>query len=125
MELEFADVRTAPLKPKATVHTTGKIGFNSDAAEFMRLDGDEVFCVAYDPEQGPDGDLYLLPPGPDAPDESCIEVVQAGDYYHLNMRRFFERYGVDYSRYKITYDVQERDGQGYLLAKRDDVKERQ
>ena len=124
MELEFADVRTDPPRPKATVHASGKIGFNSDAAEVMDLSGDEVFCVAYDPEQGPDGDLYLLPPTPAAPDESCIEVAKAGSYFHLNLRRFFERYEVDYERYKVIYDVYERDQGGYLLRKRDDVKER-
>jgi len=124
MSLEFADVKTAPLKPKATVHRSGKIGFNSDAADFMGLKGDEEFCVAYDQEQGPHGNLYLLPPGPDKPDESCIQVAKAGEYFHLNLRRFFERYGIEYETYKFIYDVKEREGEGYLLRKRDDVKKR-
>ena len=124
MELEFADVITKPLRPKATVHASGKVGFNSDAAEFMSLDGDEVFCVAYNPEKGPDGNLYLIERGEGIPDESCIEVAKAGDYYHLNLRKFFERYDINYERYKIVYDIQERDEGGYFLRKRDDLKER-
>jgi hypothetical protein len=124
MDLEFADVKTAPLRPKATVHRSGKVGFNSDAADFMGLSGEEEFCVAYNPEQGPDGDLYLLPPGPDVPENSCIGVAKAGEYFHLNLRRFFERYEIDYETYKIVYDIEEREDGGYTLLKRDDVKTR-
>lgn len=126
MGLEFADVKSKPLRPKGTVHKSGKLGFNSDAAQMMDLSGDEVFCVAYDDEEGPDGDLYLLSENPKAPERSCIEVARAGDYYHLNLRRFFERYDIDYERYKIIYDVVDSDTSGveYRLDRREDVKER-
>lgn len=125
MPLKFADVQTAPLKPKATVHKSGKLGFNGDAAEFMNLRGNETFCVAYDDEIGPDGNLYLLHPQPTVPDDSCIEVAKAGDYFHLNLRNFFERHGIDYEKYKIIYDVDEQDGEPeYVLRRRPDAKER-
>lgn len=125
MPLEFADVQTAPLKPKATVHKSGKVGFNGDAAEFMDLRGDEIFCVAYDEDEGPDGDLYLFQNEPTLPDNSCIEVAKAGDYFHLNLRNFFERHGIEYERYKIIYDIDEVEGHAeYVLQRRPDAIER-
>lgn len=127
MELEFGDVQTSPKKPKATLHKSGKIGFNGDAADVMELSGDEEFFVAYDPEEGPSGDLYLISQGVEAPEESRIGVAKAGGYFYLNMRRFFEREGVDYERYKLVYDIEEvetDEWRGYRLSRRSEAVER-
>lgn len=125
--LQFADVNTPPLKPKATLHATGKLGFNGDAGEFMGLTGAEVFAVAYDSEEGAMGDLYLVRADRDVPEESRISVKEAGDYYHLPTRNFFEREGVDFERYKLIYDIEETEVEGreaYLLKRREDLRER-
>jgi hypothetical protein len=127
MSLTFGDVRTSPKKPKASIHKSGKLGFNGDAADVMDLSGDEEFAVAYDEDDGPTGDLYLVADEVDAPEESLIEVAKAGDYFYLNLRRFFDRQEVEYERYKFIYDIEEIDGgdwNGYHLKRRDELRER-
>lgn len=125
--LQFADVRSRPLRPKATLHTSGKLGFNSDASEYMDLTGNETFAVAFDPDHGPDHDLYLVSPDRDTPEEACLQVSTAGEYFQLNLKNFYERYNINYGRYKFIYDIEElgddrRDG--YRLNRREDVKVR-
>lgn len=128
MGLQFGDVKTRPKKPKATAHKSGKLGFNGDAADVMNISGEEVFCVAYDEEEGPAGDLYLVDAdNVDCPDESRIQVSKAGGYYYLNMRRFFDRTGVDYENLKIIYDIEEIDssyGPTYWLRRREEPRSR-
>jgi hypothetical protein len=111
MSIEFGDARTKPKKPKATVHKNGRLGFNSDASEVLGLTGMETFCLAYDDEEGPYGDLLLIEEVDDCPERSVVDVAKAGGYYYVNLRRFFDRNEVDYERWKIIYDIEEVDTQ--------------
>lgn len=105
MEIEFGDARTKPQKPKATVHKNGRVGFNGDAAEVFDLTGDETFCLAHDQGEKAGGDLYLLKEGDECPEESKVEVSEAGEYFYVNLRRFFERNGMPYEEVKVIYDL--------------------
>jgi hypothetical protein len=119
---EFADVTKEPLKPKASIHKTGKLGFNSDAAELMSLRSGLPFSVAV----GADGatkEIALVPYKDSHPKKSRIEVAKAGDYYYLNLRNFFDLREVPYEQYRIVYDIDEikiMGVEGFLLEGREE-----
>ena len=117
---EPADVKSQPLRPKASIHKSGKLGFDSDANEFMGLRSGHEFLVGYGNE-GPTEKLILLDAEEDDPEVSKISVAKAGEYYYLNLRNFFDKYEVDYENCKIRYDIARaryEGREGYVLDQR-------
>ena len=102
MELEFIEIETNPIKPKATVHASGRLGFNSEAINFMNLGNKKSFKVARNRTE--DGDLkniYLI----DLNGDNNAKVSKAGEYYYLNVGFLFEDLGIDYLNYTIIFDI--------------------
>lgn len=121
MKLKFIDVNKAPKRPKATIHLTGKLGLNSDAAEVMGLDDGRLsFRVAINEDEPSRENLYLLPCADGERDEMCVTAAKAGDYYYLNLKNVFDRMGLKYKEYKIIYDiiVDEYEGQKLFVLNR-------
>lgn len=117
---EFADVQSEPLRPRASIHKSGKLGFDSDSNEVLPLRSGKKFTVAYG-NSGPDETLLLLEPKEGDPESSKIEVAKAGAYFYLNLRNFFDVQGVDYKKNRIRYDIEEaelNDREGYVLTRR-------
>lgn len=110
---KFVDVQSEPLKPRASIHKSGKLGFNSDAIEFMGLSSGKAFHVAL-PEgaDGPEDGMILYPERDEYPEESRVETAKAGDYYYLHLRNFFDLSGLDYEGFKYRYSIErlEKDG---------------
>jgi hypothetical protein len=121
IEFDFANVQEEPLRPRASIHKNGKLGFNSDAAEFMELESGKSFSVGVG-KGGVEKMLVLLPYQDQDPDESHIDTARAGDYYYLNLRNFFDMQDVPYERMRVKYDIEETDYDGrtaYVLSQRD------
>lgn len=122
LEFEFANVKEEPLRPRASIHKNGKLGFNSDAAEFMDLESGNTFSVGVG-QEGVVSKIVLLPCEEHDPDESKIDVARAGDYYYLNLRNFFDLREVSYDEYRIRYDIKRADYEdrvAYVLEGRED-----
>lgn len=122
LDFEFANVQEEPLKPRASIHKNGKLGFNSDAAEFLDLESGKKFSVGVGDEDV-DERLVLLPYREDDPDHSVIQTAKAGDYYYLNLRNFFDLQDVPYDEFKIRYEIEGVDYDGrkaYVLESRKD-----
>lgn len=103
MDLEFIDIDLKYVKPKATIHMSGRLGFNSEAAKVMKLKDKRYFKVALSKAEGiGNGNIYLID---DEHFEGTAKVSKAGDYYYLNVGGLFDNIGVDYKGFSIIYDI--------------------
>ena len=103
MDLKFIPIDTNPIKPKATVHASGRLGFNSEAIDFMGLTNKRYFRVAVTNEDGkPLKNVYLIEQDEAA---NAAKVAKSGEYFYLNVGNLFEQLDVDYKEYTIIYDI--------------------
>lgn len=119
MELKFIEIDTNPLKPKATVHASGRLGFNAEAIAFMELSNKKNFRVAVAGETGESlKNIYLIEQDNAS---GAAKVAKTGDYYYLNVGNLFEDLEVDYKNYSIIYDIKKQlynDKDMYVLKMR-------
>ena len=103
MNLKFIEIDTNPIKPKATVHATGRLGFNIDAINFMNLANKENFKVATSEDEGEElKNIYLIH---SEEDKSAAKVSKSGDYYYLNVGNLFEDLDIDYKNFTVIFDI--------------------
>lgn len=115
MEIEFIKANFSKTKPKATIHMTGKLGFNIEASNLMGLPDKESFLIGKD--KNDENKLYLL----ESDNEGSVKLAKAGEYYYLNAGNVFELMGLDYKVYTIMFDVtidKYNDKDIYVLNKR-------
>lgn len=103
MDLEFIDIDINYVKPKATIHMSGRLGFNTEAIKVMNLKEKKFFKVALSKSEGiGNGNIYLID---DENFEGTAKISKAGDYYYLNVGGLFDKIGVDYKTYSVIYDL--------------------
>ena len=88
-------------KLKATIQSTGKLGFTEPTAEEFGLDKPCWMKVANDDEV--DGLLYLILIREEDPD--AFQVCKSGEYYYLPTKYLFDALGYDYQNKKIMFDI--------------------
>ncbi|MDN5289629.1 MAG: hypothetical protein JWR38_5908 [Mucilaginibacter sp.] len=110
-------------KAKATIHSTGKLGFNIEAIEVMQLKNQGSYLLATDEED--ENVMYLIPT--DTAD-GVGKVAKAGDYYYLNVGDAFQKLGFKYKEYTIMFDIEKseyEDKEIFILRKRKDIKRKE
>lgn len=108
---DFEVVDLKPKKPKATIHSSGKLGFNADAASLMNFKKAPSFIVAR--QKGNTAPrLFKLVEARDEDDHQVCRVAKAGNYYYLNIRAVFDEVGFDYRNQKIAFDISREDDIG-------------
>jgi len=106
INLKFIEIDTNPLKPKATVHASGRLGFNLEAINFMQLHNKRNFRLAVADEDGKSvKNIYLIEQ--DNP-IGTAKVAKAGEYYYLNVGNLFEDLNIDYKNFTIIYDIRKQ-----------------
>lgn len=103
MELKFINIDSNAIKPKATVHVTGKLGFNMGAAKFMGFNESTYYRVAVDDASANVSKFYLV--SATADDEGNVKVSKAGQYYYINLANAFRQLELDYEKYIISFDI--------------------
>lgn len=120
INLKFIEIDTNPIKPKATVHASGRLGFNIEAINFMDLASKRNFKVAVADEDGVEvRNIYLIE---DNNSKVAAKVSKAGEYYYLNVGNLFEDLDLDYKNYTIIYDIKKGMYEGndmYILKMRE------
>jgi len=121
MELEFLDNQSPPSRPKATIHITGKLGFNREGIKKIGLDKDteSYFRVAKEKNQEEATVVYLVPATEG--DQGAIKAAKAGEYFYLNIANVFDSLKLDYKKYSISFDIEEANYNGtsiFVLKKR-------
>lgn len=118
LNLKFIEVDSSPIKPKATIHYSGRLGFSSEAIKFMNLENNRAFKVAVSDNDGTAvKNLYLIE---DKDVSGVAKVSKAGEYYYLNVGTLFEDLGFDYKNYTIIFDIKKElyEGKNMFILKR-------
>ncbi|MCR8559285.1 hypothetical protein KXD93_16630 [Mucilaginibacter sp. BJC16-A38] len=123
MKLKFLEIDTNKSKPKATIHVTGKLGFNMEAIEFMKLENKSSYLLATDEEKS--DVFYLLETDND---KKAAKVAKAGNYYYLNVADAFEVMKYDYKTFTIMFDITKDEYEGkdlYVFTKKREIKRKE
>lgn len=119
MAIEIIKANFSKTKPKATIHLSGKLGFNIEASNLMELDGSKAFHFAKDTE---DDKVFYLITG--TKEDGAAKVAKAGDYYYLNLGNAFDLVELTYKDDTIIFDVSKGTHDGkpmYILGKRKSI----
>jgi len=100
MAITFLDININKGKPKATIHYTGKLGFNMEASVFMKLKDKKSYLLGADDEKS--NVFFLLETNED---KSAAKVAKAGKYYYLNVGDAFETLGYKYKENTMLFDI--------------------
>lgn len=87
---------------KATVQSTGKLGFSGPTATSLQLSAGVYIRFAQDDDA--DETLYLAVM--EGKDEDGFKILQSGGYYNVNTKPLFEALGVDFKSNTVIYDLQ-------------------
>lgn len=89
------------VKLKATIHSSGRLGFTADTAEKLNLSEHTYIKFAHDDEN--ENDLYLVVVTQD--DEDAFKVIRSGKYFYLPTTALFQSFGFDFKKYNIIFDM--------------------
>ncbi len=99
--IRIIKTRDFNVKLKATIHSSGRLGFTSDTAVALSLSSASFAKFANDDED--DKALYLIISSSE--DEDSFKVTKSGAYYYLPTSLMFDAFGYDYKRYNIMFDL--------------------
>lgn len=100
--LEILSAKLYGASLKATIQSTGKLGFSGATASVLELASHSHIRFAREDEQS--GVLYLgVMPGVDC---EGFKLMQSGGYYSLSTRSLFDALQVDYKNRTVIYDLQ-------------------
>lgn len=86
---------------KATVQSTGKLGFSGPTSAALQLTASNYIRFAQDDDA--DETLYLAVM--DGRDEDGFKLLQSGGYYSVATRALFDALEVDYKAQTVIYDL--------------------
>lgn len=112
----------ASLNIKATVHLSGRLGFNLNASNKLELDERKYVKIGYRENFKVDGFLYLVINNNN--DDESFSVSKAGEYYYINTKNLFDYLNVDYQRSKIVYEITELKENKGIYQLKPKIKER-
>lgn len=115
MKLIFFKAEEIEHNAKATVHTSGKLGFSSDAIDFLNLNEAKTIQFAKDEEDGNDLNLYAIIN--DSVQEGAFRISKAGRYFYVNTKNLFDVLGIDYKNTRIIYDLVKTEYEGKPIIK--------
>jgi hypothetical protein len=115
MKLRFIKVSDVDIKAKATIHKTGKLGFSSNAIDYLQIDENKFIKFAFDDEDKKEDIMYAVIT--DADDSESFNISKAGNYFYVNTKGLFDNLGFDYTNNKIIYDLVKFDYEGHQIIK--------
>lgn len=104
LNLEFVDAGESYEKYRASIHLSGKLGFNLEANSFMNLSGDKYFKIAFEPHGSNFTRMYLVES--DASDTTAAKVNKAGQYFYIKLAHVLNRLKVDYKTVSIGFTIE-------------------
>lgn len=89
------------VKLKATIHSSGRLGFTADTADKLNLSGEVYVKFAKDDDN--ENELFMVLVSNE--DEDSFKVVKSGKYYYLPTTAMFQSFGYDFKKYNIMFDL--------------------
>ena len=90
-------------KLKATVHTSGKLGFTDVTARELGFKEDAENFVQFAQDDENQDILYLINGAID--DGDSFRINKAGKYFYVNTKLLFDSLGVDYVNNTVIFDM--------------------
>lgn len=115
MKLKFIKVSDVDIKAKATIHKTGKLGFSSNAIDYLGIDENKYIKFAIDDENNKEDIMYAVIT--DISDSESFNISKAGNYFYVNTKGLFDNLGFDYIKNKIIFDLVKIDYEGNQIIK--------
>ena len=103
--IEFFKASELDSNIKATVHTSGKLGFSRNAEKKLGLEEARSIRIGRTNDFEKSRNLFLLVQ--DKEDIDGFSVLKAGEYYYANTKPLFDMLGEAYDKDKIIYDITE------------------
>jgi hypothetical protein len=100
---------------KATIHSSGKLGFSAGAIKAMNINSNSFVQIALNAEDKSDQNLYAFITK--QADENALKINKAGDYYYVNTKALFDKLEIDYRKNKIMFDIVEIEYEGEIVFK--------
>ena len=113
---------TSKSRIKATAQRTGKLGFSSAAAEFMKLNTSTFYRVGTNAEDPDDNNLYLVVAAEN--DIQAFKVNKAGKYFYMSLKHVFDKNNIEYENERTIFDIKrmtEGEIKYYELKKREPI----
>lgn len=119
MALKIISAKGFSVKLKATIHSSGRLGFTEATAKELNFTKESAVKFAVDEDDN--SVLYLI--NCKETDDEAFKVNSAGLYFSVNTKPLFDSLGYDYKRKNIMFDlVREKDMEDmevYKLLKRE------
>lgn len=115
MKLKFIKAEETERNAKATVHTTGKLGFSRDAIDYLNIAEENVIQFAQNAEDESDINLYAKIYS--SPQEGAFKINKAGNYFYVNTKNMFDTLDIDYKNTKVIYDLVKGEYEGEQIIK--------
>ena len=103
MKLKFIKAEETERNAKATVHTSGKLGFSKDAIDYLEITESKSIQFAQNEDDLADKNLYAKIY--EEIQEGAFKISKAGGYYYVNTKNMFDALEIDYKKVKVIYDL--------------------
>lgn len=90
-------------KLKATIHTSGKLGFTEVTAKELGFGDSTDNYIQFAQDDDNPEILYLINDAID--DGDSFRVSKAGKYYYVNTKLLFDSLGIDYVNSTVIFDM--------------------
>jgi len=115
MKLKFIKAEETERNAKATVHTSGKLGFSKDAIDYLNIT--EVKSIQFAQNEDDLSDKNLYAKIYEGIQEGAFKISKAGDYYYVNSKNMFDALEIDYKKVKVIYDLVKIEYEGEKIIK--------
>jgi hypothetical protein len=102
---------------KATVQSTGRLGFSDGAKKKMNLNEKKFVVIATNDEDKTDENLYAWVE--ESGDGGGFKVNKGGEYFNINTKPLFDKLKLDYKGKDrlVIYDIVDFDNDGQNIFK--------
>jgi hypothetical protein len=122
MNIKFFKAIELETNIKATIHLSGKLGFNSNALKKINIDENKFIKIGQGDDFEKNNILYMLVCNEE--DEETFKISKAGEYFYANTKALFDFLLIDYQRNKVIYDITELSNERNIYQLKPRIKER-
>jgi hypothetical protein len=115
MKLKFLNAEETGHRAKATVHSSGKLGFSGDAIDYLEIKEGKSIQFAQNEEDEHDLNLYAAVY--ESLHTGAFRINKAGNYFYVNTKNMFDALNVDYKGKRIIYDLVKFEYEGKPFVK--------
>jgi hypothetical protein len=103
MKIAFYNSKDFDSNLKATIHSSGKLGFTEAAIEKIGISEKKGMKIGYNETDRNEKNLYVI--FTDGEDQDAFRINKAGEYYYVNTKPLFDNMQLPYKTNRISFDI--------------------